>query len=74
MNTAVEIHDLALKLPQRSRLKLAVELLRSVVPESSARDLLDEACRRENELNSGKAPLLDESEFWSGIVRRRHHA
>ena len=69
MNTAAEIHDLALKLPQRSRLKLAGELLRSIAPapESSSVDLLDEAARRENELTSGTARLLDESEFWRGV-------
>ena len=71
MNTAAEIHDLALKLPQRSRLKLAGELLRSIAPESSSVDLLDEAVRREDELTSGTARLLDESEFWRGISSRR---
>lgn len=71
MNTAAEIHDLALKLPQRSRLKLAGELLRSVTPETSSRDLLDEAFRRENEIESGKVTLLDESEFWRRVANRR---
>jgi hypothetical protein len=71
MNTAAEIHDLALNLPQRSRLKLAGELLRSIAPETSSRDLLDEAVRRENEIDSGKVALLDESEFWRGISNRR---
>ena len=71
MNTAAEIHDLALQLPQRSRLKLAGELLRSVAPLSSPRDLFDEAVRRENEIDSGQVTLLDESEFWRGITNRR---
>ena len=71
MSAAAEIHDLALKLPQRSRLKLAGELLRSVTPESSSQDLLDEAVRRENELNSGNVPLLDESGFWRGVADHR---
>lgn len=71
MNTAAEIHDLALKLPHRSRLKLAGELLRSVAPETSSRDLLDEAVRRENEIDSGKVALLDDSEFWRGMPRWR---
>ena len=71
MNTAAEIHDLALKLPQRSRLKLAGELLRSIAPETSSRDLLDEAVRRENEIDSGKVTLLGESEFWRGVANRR---
>ncbi len=71
MNSAAKIHDLALKLPQRSRLKLAGELLRSVTPEISSRELLDEAARREKEIDSGKVALLDESEFWRGISNRR---
>lgn len=71
MKTAAEIHDLALKLPQRSRLKLAGELLRSVAPETSPRDILDEALCRENEIDSGKVTLLDESEFWRGVANRR---
>jgi hypothetical protein len=71
MNTASEIHDLALKLPQRSRLKLAGDLLRSIAPETSCRDLLDEAVRREKEIDSGKVTLLDESEFWQGITKHR---
>lgn len=71
MNSAAKIHDLALKLPQRSRLKLAGELLRSVTPEMSSRDLLDEAVRRENEIDCGKVLLLDEAEFWRGISNRR---
>ncbi len=71
MNSAAKIHDLALKLPQRSRLKLAGELLRSVTPEISSRELLDEAVRREKEIDSGKVALLDESEFWRGISNRR---
>ena len=70
MSTAAEVHDLALKLPQRSRLKLAGELLRSVAPQTSAQDLVDEAVRRDNEIDTGKVTLLDESEFWRGIETR----
>jgi hypothetical protein len=71
MNTTAEIHNLALKLPQRSRLKLAGELLRSVTPDTSSQELLDEALRRDNEIDSGKTSLLSESQFWSGIAKRR---
>ena len=71
MNTTSEIHELALNLPPRSRLKLAGELLRSVTPDTSSREFLDEALRRDSEINSGKVAVLKESEFWSGITKRR---
>lgn len=67
MNSASEIQSLALKLPQRSRLKLAGELLRSATPATSSDDVLDEATRRDAELECGKTKPLTESEFWAGI-------
>ncbi len=60
---------MALELPQRSRLKLAGELLRSVTPATSPADMLDEAKRRDAELESGKILPLTESDFWAGISR-----
>jgi len=71
MSTVTEIQELAMKLPQRSRLKLAGDLLRSLAADSSPRDLLDEATRRDDELDSGKVHELDESQFWAGVNRRR---
>lgn len=71
MNSTAEIHNLALNLPHRSRLKLAGELLRSLAPETSSREFLDEALRRDKEIDSGKTALLSESQFWSGIAKRR---
>lgn len=73
MNTASEIQDLAMKLPQRSRLKLAGDLLRSVVADASTQDILDEAGRREDELESGRVQELDESQFWAGVARQHRH-
>ncbi len=70
MNTASEIHVLAMKLPKRSRLKLASELLRSVASTTAPEDLLHEAIRRDSEMESGKVAALTESEFWSGIAVR----
>jgi hypothetical protein len=70
MSSATEIQNLALKLSQRSRLKLAGELLRSLAPDSTPDEIIDEATRRESEIESGKAELLSESEFWSGIAHR----
>ncbi len=71
MNSASEIHSLAMKLPKRSRLKLASELLRSVASTSDPEDSLHEAIRRDSELESGSVPALSESEFWSGIAARK---
>jgi hypothetical protein len=74
MSSATEIQNLALKLSKRSRLKLAGELLRSLAPDSTPDEILDEATRRESEIESGKAELLNESEFWSGIAHRQKRA
>lgn len=74
MNTAAEIQLLAMKLPQRSRLKLAGELLRSVASITTPEDLLDEANRRDSELENGTMSALSESEFWSGISARRNQS
>ena len=71
MPSSSEIQALALKLPLRSRLKLAGELLKSVGPAVSADELLEEALRRDEELESGEAAALSETEFWSGIRSRR---
>ncbi|MCW1922495.1 hypothetical protein OKA05_08005 [Luteolibacter arcticus] len=71
MPSASEIQALALKLPLRSRFKLAGELLRSVGPAVTADDLLEEATRRDDGLESGETTALSESEFWSGIRSRR---
>ena len=72
MSTATELQELAMKLPQRSRLKLAGDLLRSLTAESSPRDLLKEAARRDDELDSGKVQELNEVQFWAGVTRRRN--
>lgn len=69
MSSASEIQDLALKLPQRSRLKLAGELLRSLVPVATPSEILAEATRRDHEMASGKVQPLGESEFWNGVAR-----
>lgn len=71
MNSALEIQSLALKLPQRSRLKLAGELLRNATPSTSSEDIINEATRRDAELESRKVSPLTESEFWAGILSFR---
>jgi len=74
MNSAAAIQSLALKLPQRSRMKLAVELFRSATPATSPADALDEASRRDAELESGKVTPLTEPEFWAGVSHSRNLA
>ena len=71
MPSASEIQALALQLPLRSRLKLAGELLRSVGPSVSPEELLDEAVRRDDELESESGIELDEAAFWNGVRSRR---
>ena len=74
MTSASEIQDLAMKLPERSRLKLAGELLRSVAPSQSADEVLEEAKRRDQEIASGLVKSLSETEFWNGVRNRRLNA
>ena len=71
MPSASEIQALALQLPLRSRLKLAGELLRSVGPSVSPEELLDEATRRDDELERDGGVGLDEATFWNGVRSRR---
>jgi hypothetical protein len=70
VSSASEIQDLAMKLPQRSRLKLAGELLRSVEPSIRPDEVLLEAARRDADIEAGKVKPLGEVDFWSGIKRR----
>jgi hypothetical protein len=74
MSSASEIQSLALKLPQRSRLKLASELLRSVAPAATPAEALGEAAKRDAEMEAGKVKPLSESEFWNGIARSRNRS
>jgi hypothetical protein len=70
MSKTREIQELALKMPPRSRMKLANELLRSTAPSCSREEALAEASRREEEISSGKVKPLSEEEFWRGILKR----
>lgn len=70
MNSASEIQQLALQLPQRSRLKLAGELLRSLESSVTRDEFLAEASRRDDELERETVRALDEAEFWNGIASR----
>ena len=74
MSSASEVQSLAMKLPRRSRLKLASELLHSVAPTTTPDEILDEAARRDAEIETGKVKPLSESTFWSGVARRRNRS
>ena len=74
MSAASEIQALALKLPQRSRLKLAGELLRSLPAATTPDEALEEALKREVELESGKVQPLSEAAFWKGTRHPRRPA
>ena len=69
VSSASAIQALALKLPQRSRLKLAGELLRSLTAAATPDEALEEALKREMELEIGKVQPLSEATFWKSIVR-----
>ena len=70
MIKTADIQKMALQMPERSRLKLAGELLRSTIPASSPEEMLAEAARRDEEISSGKVKPLDEAEFWRGVENR----
>ena len=71
MPSASEIRAPTLQLPLRSRLKLAGELLSTVGPPVGADELLDEAARRNDELEYDGAIGLDEAAFWPAVQELR---
>jgi hypothetical protein len=74
VSAASDIKTLALKLPERSRLKLAGELLRSMPATATSDEALAEARKREAELDSGKVLPLSEVDFWKGTRRPSYPA
>ncbi|MCX6868810.1 MAG: hypothetical protein NTV46_21925 [Verrucomicrobia bacterium] len=74
MNSASEVQSLAMKLPRRSRIKLACDLLHSAAPITTPPEILHEAARRETEIETGMIKPLSESAFWSGVARRRNRS
>jgi putative addiction module component (TIGR02574 family) len=72
MTKLAEIEAAALRLPDKERLHLAGKLLGSVPPPSMASDpeqILDEALRRDAEIESGQVKPLTEDAFWAGVRR-----
>lgn len=73
MSTLQEIEAAVLRLSDKDRLQLADKLLGTLPPppaEGNPDEILNEAVRRDAELESGDARPLSEKEFWNGVRRR----
>ena len=72
MSTLQEIEAAVLRLSDKDRLQLADKLLGSLPPPPTAEspdEILNEAVRRDAELESGSVRSLSETEFWNGVRR-----
>lgn len=73
MDALHEIEAAVLRLSDKERLQLTDKLLGSLPPPPAAGgpdEILNEAVRRDAELESGNARPLSEAEFWNGVRRR----
>ena len=74
MSTLQEIEAAVLRLSDKDRLQLADKLLGSLPPPPTAgspEEILNEAVRRDAELENGKVRPVSETEFWHGARRVR---
>jgi hypothetical protein len=72
MSTLQEIEAAVLRLSAQDRLQLTDKLLASLPPPPAATapdDILNEAVRRDAELENGSIGSLSETEFWNGARR-----
>jgi len=72
MSTVQEIEAAMLRLSDKDRLQLADKLLGSLPPPPTAgrpAEILDEAVRRDAELEHASVRPLSEAEFWHGVRR-----
>jgi hypothetical protein len=72
MSTLQEIEAAVLRLSDKDRLQLADKLLGSLPPPPTAGspdEILNEAVRRDAELENGSVRPLSETEFWNGVRR-----
>jgi len=72
--SVAEIQKNVSGLPEKERAKLAAWLLDSLPPSSeddAGTASLEEAVRRREELDSGRAHPISETEFWEGIDLER---
>jgi len=75
MPTIAEVRSLAMQLPKKSRQRLGNELLDSVMDEPpgamTGDEVLAEALRRDEEIESGKVKALSWEEFTEATRGRR---
>ena len=75
MSTLQEIEAAVLRLSDKDRLQLADKLLGSLPPPLTAGspdEILNEAVRRDAELENGSVRPLSEAAFWNGVRRSNH--
>jgi hypothetical protein len=73
MSSIRELEATVLQLSDRQRGRLADKLLASLPPPPGgwSRDaVVEEAARRDDEIESGRVRALTEAEFWSAVGRR----
>ena len=68
-----QIKDAVAELPEKTRGSLAAWLLDSLPPHAveDDDDGIQEAARRREELDAGKAALLSTDEFWAAVKQER---
>ncbi len=70
MSTLSEIAEVALRLPETDRWRLAEDLLSSLPSReapSSMEETLEEARRRDREMDADPSSRMDEATFWAGL-------
>jgi hypothetical protein len=70
MSNLAEFENLVLQLPEPERWQLATRLLESLPPSKepwSDQEILDEALRRDAEMDRDPSMILSESQFWAGV-------
>jgi hypothetical protein len=75
MPTIAEVRSLAMQLPKKSRRRLGNELLDSVMDEPpgamTGDEILAEALRRDEEIESGKVKALTHKDMMTWMQQRR---
>lgn len=75
MSTAANIAEAALALSPADRAWLAATIIDSLPPGAvSSDEILEEACRRDDEIDSGLVREMSHSEFMAGIDHPRAKA
>jgi len=69
-----QIKDAVAELPDKARGSLAAWLLDSLPPHAAEDETdagIEEAARRRDELDAGKADLISADEFWAAVKQER---